>query len=144
MATQTLHVKFRQVAAMLEDNLRAPAPPPSAHLAPGFCHKIHRKIFRQGGHCPGNQGNYAKVRESRKGLKWSGCPNVRVLPFLRFNLMISVSTKMPYQEVREISLRSGKVRKNESRKKSGLKVEKSGHPVRFLKLIPQNHLIGMT
>ena len=58
--------------------------------------------------------------------------------------MISVSTKMPYQEVREISLRSGKVRKNESRKKSGLKFEKSGHPVRFLKLIPQNHLIGMT
>ena len=39
-----------------------------------------------------------------------------------FNLMISVSFKMPYQEVREVSLRSGKVREDESR-------EKSGHPV---------------
>ena len=30
--------------------------------------------------------------------------------------MILVSTKMPYQEVKEISLRSGKVREDESRK----------------------------
>ena len=37
--------------------------------------------------------------------------------------MISVSTKMPYQEVREISLRSGK-----SQEKSGkMKVEKTCH-----------------
>ena len=35
--------------------------------------------------------------------------------------MISVSIKMTYQEVREISLRSGKVREDES--------QKSGHPV---------------
>ena len=34
--------------------------------------------------------------------------NIKVLPFLTFNLMISVSTKMPYQDVREHSLRSGK------------------------------------
>ena len=37
-----------------------------------------------------------------------GSPNIKVLPFLRFNLMIPVSIKMAYQEVREISLRSGK------------------------------------
>ena len=37
-----------------------------------------------------------------------GCPNIKVLPFLRFDLMISVSIKMPYQEVKENSLRSGK------------------------------------
>ena len=36
-----------------------------------------------------------------------GCSNVKVLPFLRFNLMISVSIKMPYQEVRE---KSGKMK----------------------------------
>ena len=34
--------------------------------------------------------------------------------------MISVSTEMPYQEVMEVSVRSGK-----------MKVEKSGHPVKF-------------
>ena len=32
--------------------------------------------------------------------------------------MISVSTKMPYQEVKEISLRSGKAREDEGRKKA--------------------------
>ena len=31
--------------------------------------------------------------------------------------MISASTKMPYQEVREVSLRSRKIREDESRKK---------------------------
>ena len=45
-----------------------------------------------------------------------GCPNIKVFPFLRFNLMISASTKMPYQEFREIS---------DVREKSGkMKVEK--------------------
>ena len=47
-----------------------------------------------------------EITEMSRNLK--GCPNIKVLPFLRFNLMISVSIKMPYQEVREISLRSGK------------------------------------
>ena len=37
-----------------------------------------------------------------------GCPNIKVLPFLRFNMMISVSIKAPYQEVRETFLASGK------------------------------------
>ena len=32
----------------------------------------------------------------------------KVLPFYRFNLMISGSAEMAYQKVREISLRSGK------------------------------------
>ena len=42
-------------------------------------------------------------------------------PLLSFNLMISVSAKMPYQEARENYLRlgrsQGKVRENEGRKK---------------------------
>ena len=44
-----------------------------------------------------------KSGESQRIL--TGCLNVKVLPFLRFNVMISVSTKMLYEEVREISLR---------------------------------------
>ena len=41
--------------------------------------------------------------------------------------MLSVSTRTPVQEVREISVKSGKIRK-----KSGkMKVEKRGHPVEF-------------
>ena len=47
-----------------------------------------------------------EIRKMSGNLK--GCLNIKVLPFLRFNLLISVSIKMPYQEVREISLRSGK------------------------------------
>ena len=31
----------------------------------------------------------------------TGCLNVKVLPLFRFNLMISVSAKIDYQEVRE-------------------------------------------
>ena len=49
-----------------------------------------------------------KVREKSgksQGIE-TGCLNLNVLPFLRFNLMISVSTKLPYQVV-----------------------EKSGHPL---------------
>ena len=46
---------------------------------------------------------------------------MKVLTFLKFHLMISVSTKMPYQDVREISPRpgksQGKVREDESREK---------------------------
>ena len=59
---------------------------------------------------------------------------MKVLPSLRLNLSISVSTKMPYREVREISLRSvksqRKVRESqESQEKSGkMKAEKSNHP----------------
>ena len=53
-----------------------------------------------------------EIKEMSGNLK--GCPNIKVLPFLRFNLVISVSIKMPYQEVRDISLWSGKVRKDES------------------------------
>ena len=49
----------------------------------------------------------------------AGCPKVKVLPFFRFNLMISVSTEMLYQEVRdEISLGSELVWKNQGRCKS--------------------------
>ena len=47
-----------------------------------------------------------EIREMSGNLE--GCPNIKILPFLRFNMMISVSIKMPYQELREISLRSGK------------------------------------
>ena len=50
--------------------------------------------------------------------------NVKVLPSLRFNLMISVTTRMPYQGVREISPRSGK-------SQGKMKVEKRGHPVKI-------------
>ena len=70
-------------------------------------------LIIQGGHCPGNQGNQGKVRESEKGLKVresqgtkTGCPNVKVLPFLRFKLIVSFSTKIPHQEVREESRKS--------------------------------------
>ena len=50
---------------------------------------------------------------------------MKVLPFHRFNLKITVSTKMAYDEVREISVRSGK---SQGRCKS----EKGGHPVLYL------------
>ena len=50
----------------------------------------------------------------------TGCLNLKDLPLLRFNLMISVSSKMRYQEVRGISLRSGK---SEEKRRS-----KSDHP----------------
>ena len=49
---------------------------------------------------PGNLRTKEKSQESY--------PNVKVLPFLMSNMMISVSTKMPYQKVREIHLRSRK------------------------------------
>ena len=38
----------------------------------------------------------------------TSCPDVNFSPFPRFILMIPVSTKNPYQDFREISLRSGK------------------------------------
>ena len=73
-------------------------------------------------------GNVRKKKEKSYGKSrgiLTGCLNLKVLPLLRFNLMVSVSAKMDCQEVREISLRSGKsqgkVRENEGRK--------SGHPV---------------
>ena len=47
-----------------------------------------------------------EIREESWNL--NSYPKVKVLPFRRFNLMISVSTRMLYQEVREIPLRSGK------------------------------------
>ena len=57
--------------------------------------------------------------ENNQGIL-SGCLNIKVLPLLRFNLMISGSAKMRYQEVRENYLRSGRsqerVRENESGK----------------------------
>ena len=63
--------------------------------------------------------NLRKKEKSQEIL--TGCSNLKVLALLRFNLMISVSSKMLYQKVREISLRSGrsqgKVRENKSRKK---------------------------
>ena len=73
--------------------------------------------MHQGGRCPGNQGN----QEIEKSGNLTGCPNVNVLPYLGFNVMTSVSTKIPYQEVRKISLRSGN--------SHDMKVEKwkSGH-----------------
>ena len=36
------------------------------------CLKNYPNFLTQGGHCPGNQGNQVKVRESEKGLKWPG------------------------------------------------------------------------
>ena len=69
-----------------------------------------------------------EVRENEKGLKWSGksqgfekkeenqeicqgvltgCPNVKVSPLLKFNLIV-VSAKMLYQGVMGKSLRSGR------------------------------------
>ena len=63
----------------------------------------------------GNLKKKWKVREKSGNFK--NCPKVKVLPFLRFNLIISVSTKILYQAVREISLRSGKVREDESQEK---------------------------
>ena len=89
----------------------------------------------QGGHCPGNQG---KVRESEKGLKWSGksqgireksgsqgiqaAYSKKISPFHRFNLMISVSTEMPLSGSQE---NISEVRGSQGRRKS----KRSGHPV---------------
>ena len=51
--------------------------------------------------------NLGKKEESDGFL--TTCPNVKVLPLLRFNLMISVATKMLYQEIMESSLWLGKI-----------------------------------
>ena len=68
-------------------------------------------------------GNLRKMRKVRAiSGKHQGIltysPNVRILPFLRFNVMTTVSTKMPYQGVRKISVRlgksQGKVKEDES------------------------------
>ena len=69
----------------------------------------------------GKSGYLRKKEEREKSGNLKGSPNIKVLLVLRFNLMISVSIKMPHQEVREISLRSVKVREDES--------QKSDHPV---------------
>ena len=51
----------------------------------------------------------------------TGCLNIKVLPILVFNLMVSVSIKMLHHKVLENSLRSersqGKVRKSQSQAK---------------------------
>ena len=55
-----------------------------------------------------------EIREMSGNLK--GCPNIKVLPFLRFNLMISDSIKMPYHISRsqgnfsEVREKSGKMK----------------------------------
>ena len=46
---------------------------------------------------------------------FKGCPNIKVLPFLRFNLMISVHIKMPYYtrsqgNLSEVREKSGKMK----------------------------------
>ena len=59
---------------------------------------VKKYFLEQGGHCPGNQ---EKVRENDKWLRLSGesqgtltgCPDLKVLPLLSFNLMISVSNQ---------------------------------------------------
>ena len=53
--------------------------------------------------------------KTKSGIE-KGCPNIKLCPFLNFTLIISVSTKIPYQEVKEISLRPGKVREDKSKK----------------------------
>ena len=50
-----------------------------------------------------------------------GCPNVKVSPLLKFNL-IAVSAKMLYQEVMENSLRLGR--------SQGILSQKRGDPVK--------------
>ena len=40
----------------------------------------------------------------------TSCTNAKDLPFLKFNLVVSVFTKMLHQEVSETLLRSGKVK----------------------------------
>ena len=67
-------------------------------------------------------GNLKEKEESQgKSENLTGFPVVKVLPFLRFNFMISVYAKILCQEVMENFLRSGrsqeKVRENESRQK---------------------------
>ena len=79
----------------------------------------------QRGHCPGNQGNQEKsgggvkrtkiVSEKSENLKKNrrksgksqgietDCPNVKLLLFLSFSLIISSSTKMVHKKVREKS-----------------------------------------
>ena len=82
---------------------------------------------KQGGHCPGNQGNEGKVRELRKTEEsqgiLTGSANAKVLSLFRFNLMISVSAKMPkrsHGKFSEVGEKSGK-----------MEARKSGHSVRI-------------
>ena len=66
--------------------------------------------LKQGGHCPGDQEKVSESEKERgRSAKSQGiltvCPNVKVSPLLKFNL-IAVSAIMVYQEVKENSLRS--------------------------------------
>ena len=75
--------------------------PPSIKLCPYFIelkkNKLNSTVLENNKEKSGNSNSY---------------PKVKVLLFPRFNLMISVSTKMLYQEIREISLGSGKSQLN--------------------------------
>ena len=79
------------------------------------------EIRARSGKVKKGQNSQGKVKEFKK--------NVEVLPFLTFNLMISVSSKILYQEVGLISLRSGKsqgnLREDESRKKMATLLNKT-------------------
>ena len=74
-----------------------------------------------------------EIKENEKGFKeirkksgdFDKSPNVKVLPLLEFILMISVSARLPYQEVMEYFLSSGR---NQGKSENGSKKE-SGHPI---------------
>ena len=96
-----------------------------------------REISLRSGKVREKSGN---LRKKRKVRERSGNLNrlseSKSLPFLRFNLMTSVSSKMPYQESGEFLGSQGKVMKKswkKIREKSGkMTVEKSGHSVTIL------------
>ena len=87
-----------------------------------------------------------KLGKRNKGRKKSGnlisCLNIKVLPLLRINLIISVSVKVLRQEVIENSLRSGrtqgKVREKQNRKNGHPCIFRSQKRVNWGKILPNN------